>query len=118
MGHPVVHFEISSKDYKKAIEFYKGLFGWNIDEYPGMEYGMTKADGEGGIGGGIGPAQGGAPPFVTFYVQVDDLQTYLDKAESLGGKAIVPPTPIPEVGSFAMFSDLDGNVIGIFKDKE
>ena len=46
-----------------------------------------------------------------FYVQVDDLQKYLDKAVKLGGKVCVPPIQIsPEIGWMAMFTDPDGNI--------
>ncbi|MCK5126949.1 MAG: VOC family protein [candidate division Zixibacteria bacterium] len=118
MGQPVVHFEISSKDYKKAHDFYQNLFGWTIKEFGGMPYGLVDAEGDNSIGGGITETKDDTPPSVTFYIQVDDLQAYLDKAESLGGKTVVPPSPIPNVGSFAMFSDIDGNVIGLFKSNE
>ena len=118
MGQPVVHFEISSKDYKKAVSFFRNLFGWDIQDIPQMSYGMVRSEGPGAIGGGIGQIHGDNAPVVTFYVQVDNLQAYLDKAVALGGKTIVPPTPIPNIGSFAMFADLDGNLIGLFRDKE
>jgi uncharacterized protein len=53
--------------------------------------------------------------YVTFYVQVDDLQAYLNKANQLGGKTLVPPVEIPGQGSFAWLADLDGNIIGLWK---
>jgi len=34
--------------------------------------------------------------------------------ESLGGKNVVPPVPIPS-GTFAWFSDPEGNVVGLWK---
>jgi len=118
MGNPVCHFEISGKDYKKSMTFYKDLFDWEISEYEGMPYGMVAAGAEkGAIGGGIGPVQEGQQPGLTFYVMVEDLQAYLDKAVKLGGKSVVPPTPIPGIGSFAMLADLDGNVVGLFKSQ-
>ncbi len=61
------------------------------------------------------PTQAGMPPYVTFYAQVDDLQEYLNKAGALGAKTIVPPTPIPDTGAFAMFADPDGHMVGLFK---
>ena len=79
-----------------------------------MNYGMVDTHAEGGINGGIGPT-GGGPNQVTFYVQVDDLQAYLDKAESLGGKTVMPPTEIPNVVTMALLSDPEGNVIGMVK---
>jgi predicted enzyme related to lactoylglutathione lyase len=115
MGAPVVHWEISSGDYKKAQAFYQQVFDWKIQEHEGMPYALVAPEGEGSIGGGIGATQEGQGPSITFYVSVDDLQAYLDKAEAAGGKAVMPPTPIPGVGSCAMFADPDGNVIGLFK---
>jgi len=67
------------------------------------------------LGGGLFKAEGDIPNYVTIYVQVDDLQKSLDQAVKMGATAIVPPTPIPGIGNFAMFSDPSGNVIGIFK---
>jgi predicted enzyme related to lactoylglutathione lyase len=116
MAHPVVHFEIAGKDGKKLQEFYGKLFDWKIEVDPAMDYGMVDTGGEGGINGGIFQAQGEMPPYLTFYIQVDDLQAYLDKAQSLGGTTIVPPTPIANIGAFAMFHDPEGNLVGLFKD--
>jgi len=116
MPNPIVHWEIGVRDRTKAQEFYARLFDWKINSDDEMNYGMVETGGEGGIDGGIAPAPGGQP-FLTFYIQVDDLQTYLDKAVSLGGEAVVPPTEIPNVGHFAMFKDPDGNTLGLFKTK-
>ena len=49
------------------------------------------------------------------YVEVDDLQTFLDKAKRLGGKELMPPTVIPNFVTIAMFADPDGNIIGLVK---
>ena len=115
MGRPVVHFEINANDSKKLGGFYSELFDWKIDFNNPMGYGMVDAGGETGIGGGIGQSDGQAPRYVTVYVQVDDLQASLDKAEKLGGKTIVPPTEIPETVTFAMIQDPEGNFIGLLK---
>ena len=116
MAHPVVHFEIAGKDGKKLQEFYGKLFDWKIEVDPAMNYGMVDTGGGGGINGGIFQAPAEAPPYLTFYIQVDDLQAYLDRAVSLGGTVMVPPTPIPNIGAFAMFHDPEGNLVGLFKD--
>ena len=100
----------------KAHKFYGQLFDWKIQVHGEMPYGLVNAEGEGSIGGGIGTTPPDGNPYVTIYVQVDDLQTYLDKVIELGGKQVIPPTPIPGIGSFAWFSDPDGNMIGLFKN--
>jgi len=115
MAHPVVHWEIASSNGKKSQDFFAKLFDWKIDTNNPMNYGMADTGG-GGINGGIFEVPKGQAPYLTLYVLVDDLQSYLDKAVSLGGKMCVPPTPIPGIGSFAMFSDPDGIVVGLFKN--
>jgi len=53
--------------------------------------------------------------YTIFYVQVEDINASLGKAESLGGKTLVPKVDIPGYGSFAWLSDPDGNTVGLWK---
>jgi predicted enzyme related to lactoylglutathione lyase len=46
---------------------------------------------------------------------VDDLAACLKKAESMGGKTVVPPTEIPDMVTFAQFQDPEGNIVGLVK---
>jgi len=111
MANPVTWFEITGKNGDKLRDFYKSAFGWQVNLDPQMQYGMVDNAGE-GIGGGI--AQGERSQ-VTFYVEVDDPQAYLDKIESKGGKTVVPVTEIPNMVTFAQFADPEGNVVGLVK---
>ena len=115
MPNPVVHWEIATKDAKGLSEFYTNVFEWKVDFENPMDYGLVETGGEGGIGGGIFQAEEGAGPFVTLYIQVDDLQAYLDKVETRGGKSVMPPTEIPGVVTLAVFTDPQGNRIGMVK---
>jgi len=109
VSNKVVHFEVIGKDGKKLQEFFSALFGWTIDANNPMNYGVVDAS-QAGIRGGIAP---GVRPVVTFYVEVDDLQAYLKKAESLGGMKVMEPMEIPGGQRIAVFSDPEGNVIGL-----
>jgi hypothetical protein len=118
---PVVHFEITGKDGKKLQSFYSKLFDWEINTDNPMNYGLVNTAGngteagKGSIGGGVAATQEGAPPSVTFYVQVPDLDATLKKVTSMGGKTLVPPTEIPNMVTFAMFQDTEGNAVGLVK---
>ena len=114
MGQPVVHFEIVGRDAAKLRSFYGDLFDWEIDANNPYDYGIVSANGQGGIGGGIGGCQDGGPR-VTVYVQVPDPQAALDRAEHLGGKTLMQVTEIPGAVTMALFSDPDGNVVGVVK---
>ena len=111
MANPVIHFEVAGKDAKKLQKFYGKLFDWKIDANNPLDYGMIEA-GERGIPGGVGPSPNGAT-HVTFYVEVDDLQAALDKAEKLGGKIVTPPMDVPGGPKLAHFTDPEGNFIGL-----
>ena len=117
MGNPVMHFEIAGKDAKSLSEFYCSLFDWNSSQNVSGIYGLDPAS-ENEVCGHVLPTTDDMPVsnYVTFYVQVDDLQASLEKAESLGGKTCVPPQVIPgSMGSFAMFVDPSGNSIGLYQ---
>jgi hypothetical protein len=111
MAHPVVHFEVSGKDSTSLKSFYEQLFGWKAQDV-GQGYWIAEKETE-GIGGGIGQADDGSPGYVTFYVQTDDPQASLDKAESLGGKTVMPVTTVPDMVTFALFTDPEGNMVGL-----
>jgi len=96
MPNPIVHFEVGCKDRAKTSRFYRTLFDWNVDE---QGFASTVDTGS-GIGGHI-TALGHEPEHYTlFYVEVADIAAALKKAESLGGKTVVPPVRIP-TGTFA-----------------
>ena len=113
MGRAVVHFEIGCRDSVKTQEFYGKLFDWKIS--PMGPEAMIAAE-PSGIAGHIS-ALGHEPHHYTiFYVDVDDVAAYLAKAESLGGKTLLPPVAIP-TGTFAWIEDPDGNTVGLWKSR-
>ena len=116
MPNPVIHFEIGGRNSEKTQQFFTELFNWSTAMAGPAA--MVSTGSDQGIQGHISAL--GHEPFnyVTIYVQVDDLQAYLDKAESLGGKTILAPTEVPGMGAFAWLSDIDGNTIGLWKPVE
>lgn len=117
MPAPVVHFEIMGKDVKKLQNFYKEVFEWSIMTNNPINYGLVEATDEKGIGGGITSPKENEDNYVTVYIEVDDLQEYLDKINIAGGKTVVPVTEIPGMVTFAMFLDPEGNKIGLLKSE-
>jgi len=116
MSNVVGWFEIVGKDGAGLRKFYGELFDWNIDAtQTGMDYGLVPA-GAKGIAGGIGRSEDGGAGHVTVYIEVDDLQQYLTKAEQLGGKTVAPPMEIPGWNlSIAFLTDPEGHLIGLSK---
>jgi uncharacterized protein len=115
MGNAVVYFEVGGPDDQPLIDFYGELFGWGIQRVgTGINYSLIDTKGGDGLNGGLGKS-GSGEPWSSFYVEVEDVEAALDKAASLGGKTVVPVTEIPGFGTFGMFADPDGLLIGLTK---
>jgi hypothetical protein len=115
MGNAVAWFEIVGTDGEKLRSFYRDLFDWKIQADESMDYGLVAAEDK-GIAGGIGRSEDGGPGHVTVYVEVDDPQAYLDKAQELGATVVAPPMEIPGWNlTIAFLADPEGHVIGLSK---
>ena len=107
-------FELMTSDVDGAKKFYANLFGWATEAMPmgDMNYTIVKV-GEEGLGGIMAtpPQAAGSPPNWGVYVTVNDVDATARKAEELGGKILVPPTDIPNVGRFCVLQDPQGATI-------
>jgi uncharacterized protein len=120
MGNPVVHFEIMGRDGAALQSFYGDLFGWKIVADNPMGYGVVAREenvtAEGvGIGGGVGDMPEGVPGHLTFYVEVPSVEVALARAESMGGNRLMGPESPMEGLTLGMFSDPEGNVVGVIE---
>ncbi len=106
--------ELMTPDPKSAERFYSDVVGWKAEPFPGSgpePYTIVKA-GDKGIGGMMRMPDDmkakGVPPNWMFYVGVHDADATVAKAQSLGGRVVVPVQPIPLVGRFAVLADPQG----------
>jgi predicted enzyme related to lactoylglutathione lyase len=117
MACPVVHWELWSKDPAKVSEFYKKVFDWKVTYHPEIDYRIAETGGQGGINGGIfKPKEDGPwPGNMSMYILVDDLEAYRKKVVAAGGKVVVEEQQVPNMGSFALFTDPEGRMMGLWK---
>jgi predicted enzyme related to lactoylglutathione lyase len=120
----VIHFEIPADDPKRATTFYKDVFGWQADEFPGFNYWLlitTEVDKKGNpkapgaINGGLGTRGGSAPKVPTITISVEDVDKSLKVIEKHGGKITSPKQQVGDIGYAAYFNDSEGNLIGLFQ---
>ena len=110
-----VWHELTSTDTKASVAFYGALFGWSVTEVdmgPMGKYNLLKSGEQ--MVGGIMPAQGGAPSHWIPYASVESVDGAVEKAKSMGGSVLVPPTDIPNTGRFAIVRDPQGGVLAPF----
>ena len=117
MGRPVVHFELWSKSAKRVCDFYEKVFDWKTQPFGPMGYHTVDTGAKGGIGGGImtPPHDQPWPGNMSMYIDVDDLAVYRKRVQEAGGKILIEEQEVAGMGSFSLFSDPDGRVIGLWK---
>jgi uncharacterized protein len=116
--HHIGWFELYVNDFEKSKDFYTELFGWefNLSQSLDAPY-WNIFTGEGSIGGGLmkKAVLEHSGQSVVLYVETDNVEATLNKAVSLGGNIVIPKTLINEnAGYFALFNDIDENVIGLW----
>jgi predicted enzyme related to lactoylglutathione lyase len=108
--------ELITPDPEAAAGFYSQLFGWGVDsmDMGGGTYRVLKV-GETGIGGIMAPPPNAPamPALWGCYVTVDNVDQTLEKCLSLGGRVMVPPMDVPNVGRMAVIQDPQGAVINV-----
>ena len=108
--------ELHTKETAAAKVFYGGLFGWTgTGEADGGEAYWHWKHADKDIGGMTSHMGGpGVPPHWLAYVAVSDVDAVTKRAESLGGKVLVPAMEIPKVGRFSVIQDPTGAVFSPF----
>jgi predicted enzyme related to lactoylglutathione lyase len=112
----VIHFEIPINDADRAVKFYKDVFGWKIEKWPGpTDYWLVNTGDEKspGINGGL--MKRGNVQHTTNTLGVDSVDASVTAVTKAGGKLIMPKMPIPGVGYFAYCEDPEGNLFGVMQ---
>ena len=115
-----VWVEIHVSDVGRSEAFYAALAGWSFEPLEGMppkSYRMIANTESGSVGGAL---VGGFPERVggggtIVYIDVADLDASVGLALSLGGRREAAHQVInAEDGRFAVISDPDGNLVGLW----
>ncbi len=116
MANPFVHVELLTSDVTKAKDFYQGLFDWQLEDIPGMDYTLIKV-GDGTGGGMMKNPVENAPSRWLAYVLVDNVAASTEKAKSLGATVCKEVTEIPGFGWFSVITDPTGATLALWQMK-
>jgi predicted enzyme related to lactoylglutathione lyase len=102
----------------RAIQFYKTVFGWDIQktQMP-MEYYLatTGKEGTNGINGAIMERKGATSKTVVNTIEVPSFDVSAKQIVEAGGKLVTKKDLIPTIGYFAYFTDTEGNLFGLLE---
>lgn len=122
MQNAISWFEIPTTDINRAQKFYEAIFGITMIpmDMPNIKMRMfplddmmTQVGGALVDSGGFHKASATDGPLI--YLNANpDVQNILDKVVGAGGSIMVPKTEIsPEYGFMGVFTDTEGNRIGL-----
>lgn len=120
----VVHFEIPYDNADRAKKFYQGVFGWQLNDIPEMDYTIVTTvptdekrmpKESGAINGGM-LKRGKDYKSPVIVINVPSVDEYLKKIKKAGGKVTTPKHHVGDMGYYARVKDTEGNVIGIWQN--
>ncbi len=110
--------DLGSPDLDAAVEFYAGLFGWEVPESENVEQtgGYRRATKDGADVAGMMPLmQEGQPTVWSSYVSVEDADATTAAVKDAGGTVMAEPMDVMDLGRMAIFADPTGAVFGIWQ---
>lgn len=112
-------FEIPVANFERAVAFYEKILDTTLSRdgsFSGMRMAMLPYQ-EPGVGGcliGFEQARPHADGVRIYLNGGDDLAPILDRVVAAGGRIVMPKTFLREdIGYIGMFSDSEGNIIGL-----
>ena len=107
--NPIVFWELASHDAEKSVKFFEDVFEWEIPMNDRLGFYTTSADPDGGaIDGGIFTLKKAKLPFLTLFIQVEDIGVKARKIEECGGNLIEPPHTLDSGASICLFNEPSG----------
>lgn len=111
--------DLSSPDPEKAAAFYSGLFDWKIAPGENDSSGYLHIQNGSDFIGGVPPAANrdpNAPPHWLVYFLVEDVDSSTATVTESGGKALMGPSTIANVGRMSIVKDPQGAVFALFRE--
>lgn len=116
----VVHFDLSADEPQRAADFYRRLFGWQVEKWGGpTDYWLLRTGDaqQSGITGGI--AKRLAPADTTALVyEVESADAMAAQVVACGGSIREPKQALPGVGHLVACRDTEGNTFCLLQPEE
>ncbi|PZQ46291.1 MAG: hypothetical protein DI556_20665 [Rhodovulum sulfidophilum] len=114
MNAGVSHFEMFGDEPEKLADLYRELFGWRIEQAPGVDYWRVQS-GDGQMVGGLArrppfPLRGWLP-----YFAVPSAEQAVATVERHGGGVLKERSAVPRTGWYAVLADPAGNAFAVWE---
>jgi uncharacterized protein len=112
LNNAVTQFEIYAEEPAKLADFYRSLFGWQLDKASGLDYWRiqtTPSDGP-SFNRGLLHCPVPGPRSSVHYVHVASVDEAMAQVRRLGGSVLREKTAVPKTAWYAVAEDPEGNI--------
>jgi uncharacterized protein len=115
-ANPIVWWELASHDSEKSVQFFRDVFGWDLqfDEKAGFH--KIRHNPPTVSGGGIFTLKRAKLPFLTLYIEVDDIHGMAKKVEEHGGLIVEAPFDIGGGNWICLFNEPSGVTFAMIQE--
>jgi uncharacterized protein len=109
--------DVTSTDLPRAVDFYRGLFGWDAEVATEPEaggYTMFKLNGK-NVAAGSPPMGEQATSYWTTYLASDDVDDTAEKIRAAGGNVLMDPFDVFDAGRMTIAQDPTGATFGVWQ---
>jgi predicted enzyme related to lactoylglutathione lyase len=117
MVNSVTHFEIYGEEPAKLAEFYRSVFGWQVEQMPGINYWRIETG-----SAETKPLHGGLTYRAIadlngwmLFVNVRSLDETVALVQKLGGSIVRPKTAVPRTAWVTVLADPAKNIFGLWQ---
>jgi uncharacterized protein len=113
----VTHFEIYASEPEKLADFYRTMFGWQLEKAPGIDYWriQTESSPTNGFNGGLTYRSIPEPRSWVHYLHVQSLEQTVERILELGGALVRTKTAVPKTAWYAVVADPEGNIFAVWQ---
>jgi len=110
-------YELLAQDPERAVRFYRDVFGWKAEAWPGpWKTWLITAGPDANSSAGPGSATRPNPlGWGVNTVQVDSLEETSARVLAAGGLIIEPAFRLPGIGWYSLCADSEGNRFGLMQ---
>jgi predicted enzyme related to lactoylglutathione lyase len=108
LSNPIVWWELATHDQEKSVKFFQNVFDWDIQLDPKAGFYKMKHEPPQITGGGIFTLKRAKLPFISLYIQVEDINTKAKEVEENGGLVTDAPFEISPGVWLCLFNEPSG----------
>jgi predicted enzyme related to lactoylglutathione lyase len=118
--NPVVFWELASHDMQKSVDFFREVFDWQIefDDRLGFYVVPDAAPSQAGLDAAVFTLKHAKLPFLTLYIQVEDINAKAQLVQEKGGFIVEEPFDISPKSRICLFNEPSGVTFAMIQSKQ